>query len=77
MDANEEVRDRCAGRLPKCGASERRLVGAPRSSRHRRNLEVLTTDTDLYSAQLLLVQAQQREAFSIVQLYLALGGGWR
>ena len=40
-------------------------------------LEVLTTDTDLYSAQLLLAQAQQQEAFSIVQPYVALGGGWR
>ena len=40
-------------------------------------LEVLTTDTDLYSAQLLLAQAQQQEAFSIVQLYVALGGGWK
>src|SRR6266478_9120609 len=39
-------------------------------------LEVLTTDTDLYSAQLLFAQAQQQEAFSIVQLYVALGGGW-
>jgi phosphoglycerate dehydrogenase-like enzyme len=26
MDADEEVQDRCSGRLPKCGASERRLV---------------------------------------------------
>ena len=40
-------------------------------------LEVLTTDTDLYSAQLLLAQAQQQEAFSVVQLYVALGGGWK
>ena len=39
-------------------------------------LEVLTTDTDLYSAQLLLAQAQQREAASLVQVYVALGGGW-
>jgi multidrug efflux system outer membrane protein len=39
-------------------------------------LEVLTTDTDLYSAQLLLAQAQQQDAFSIVQLYVALGRGW-
>jgi multidrug efflux system outer membrane protein len=38
---------------------------------------VLTTDTDLYSAQLLLVQAQQQEAASLVQVYAALGGGWR
>jgi multidrug efflux pump subunit AcrB len=40
-------------------------------------LEVLTTDTDLYSAQLLLAQAQQQEAASLVQLYSALGGGWQ
>jgi multidrug efflux system outer membrane protein len=40
-------------------------------------LEVLTTDTDLYSAQLLLAQAQQQEALSLVQLYAVLGGGWR
>ncbi len=40
-------------------------------------LEVLTTDTDLYSAQLLLAQAQQEEAASLVQLYTALGGGWQ
>ncbi|ADV83147.1 efflux transporter outer membrane subunit [Terriglobus saanensis] len=40
-------------------------------------LEVLTTDTDLYSAQLLLAQSQQQEANSLVQLYAALGGGWQ
>jgi len=40
-------------------------------------LEVLTTDTDLYSAQLLLAQAEQQEAASLVQVYAALGGGWR
>jgi multidrug efflux system outer membrane protein len=40
-------------------------------------LEVLTTDTDLYSAQLLLAQAQQQEAASLVGVYVAIGGGWR
>jgi multidrug efflux system outer membrane protein len=40
-------------------------------------LEVLTTDTNLYSAQLLLAQAQQQEAASLVQIYAALGGGWQ
>ncbi len=40
-------------------------------------LEVLTTDTNLYDAQLLLAQAQQREAASLVELYAALGGGWQ
>jgi len=39
-------------------------------------LEVLTTDTNLYSSQLTLEGAQQAEALSLVQLYNALGGGW-
>jgi len=39
-------------------------------------LEVLTTDSDLYSAQLSLVNTQEGEALSLVQLYGALGGGW-
>jgi len=40
-------------------------------------LEVLTTDTDLYDAQLKLTQAQSLQAASLVQLYTALGGGWK
>jgi multidrug efflux system outer membrane protein len=40
-------------------------------------LEVLTTDSNLFAAQLNLVTAQQNEALTIVQLYSALGGGWQ
>ncbi|SNT36284.1 outer membrane protein, multidrug efflux system [Granulicella rosea] len=40
-------------------------------------LEVLTTDSSLFSAQLNLVSAQQGEALTLVQLYSALGGGWQ
>ena len=40
-------------------------------------LEVLTTDSDLYAAQLALIDLQQAEVFSMVQLYGALGGGWQ
>jgi multidrug efflux system outer membrane protein len=40
-------------------------------------LEVLTTDSNLFSAQLNLVTAQQGEALTLVQLYSALGGGWQ
>ncbi|MBB6147165.1 multidrug efflux system outer membrane protein [Silvibacterium bohemicum] len=40
-------------------------------------LEVLTTDSNLYSAQLTLVTAQQEEALTLVQVYSALGGGWQ
>jgi multidrug efflux system outer membrane protein len=39
-------------------------------------LEVLTTDTNLYSSQITLESAQQQEALALVQLYNALGGGW-
>ncbi len=39
-------------------------------------LEVLTTDSNLFSAQLNLVSAREGEALSLVQLYQALGGGW-
>jgi multidrug efflux system outer membrane protein len=40
-------------------------------------LEVLTNDTNYYSAQLNLAVAKEQEAISIVQLYSALGGGWQ
>jgi multidrug efflux system outer membrane protein len=40
-------------------------------------LEVLTTDTNLFTAQLNLAIAKQNEALSLVQLYSALGGGWQ
>jgi multidrug efflux system outer membrane protein len=40
-------------------------------------LEVLTTDTNLFSAQLNLATAEQGEALTLVQLYSALGGGWQ
>jgi multidrug efflux system outer membrane protein len=40
-------------------------------------LEVLTTDSNLFAAQLNLVSAEQGEALSLVQLYGALGGGWQ
>jgi multidrug efflux system outer membrane protein len=39
-------------------------------------LEVLTTNSNLFSAQLDLVSSREGEAQSLVQLYEALGGGW-
>ena len=39
-------------------------------------LEVLTTDSNLFSAQLNLVNSREGEAQSLVQLYQSLGGGW-
>ena len=40
-------------------------------------LEVLTNDTNLFSAELNLAVVQEQEALSLVQLYDALGGGWQ
>jgi multidrug efflux system outer membrane protein len=40
-------------------------------------LEVLTNDTNYYSAQITLAVAREQEAISLVQLYSALGGGWQ
>ena len=40
-------------------------------------LQVLTNDTNYFSAELNLVQAELNERLSLVQLYQALGGGWQ
>jgi multidrug efflux system outer membrane protein len=40
-------------------------------------LEVLTNETNSFSAQLGLAQAQANELITLVQLYQALGGGWQ
>jgi len=40
-------------------------------------LEVLTNETNAFSTELALVQAQVNELLAVVQLYQALGGGWQ
>lgn len=40
-------------------------------------LQVLTSETNYYSAELNLVQAQLNERLALVQLYQSLGGGWQ
>jgi outer membrane protein, multidrug efflux system len=40
-------------------------------------LEVLTNETNSFSAELGLAQAQTNELIALVQLYQALGGGWQ
>jgi multidrug efflux system outer membrane protein len=40
-------------------------------------IEVLTNDTNLFAAEFQLAGAEEPEALSLVQLYGALGGGWR
>jgi multidrug efflux system outer membrane protein len=40
-------------------------------------LEVLTSETNFFSAELGLAQARLNELLALVQLYVALGGGWQ
>ena len=40
-------------------------------------LEVLTNETNSFSAELGVVQARLNELLALVQLYQALGGGWQ
>ena len=40
-------------------------------------LQVLTSETNYFSAELNLVEAQLNERLALVQLYQALGGGWK
>jgi CRP-like cAMP-binding protein len=40
-------------------------------------IEVLTNNTNAFSAELTLAQAQGNELTALVQLYQALGGGWQ
>ena len=40
-------------------------------------LEVLTNETNAFSAELAVVQTRQNELLALVQLYEALGGGWQ
>ncbi len=40
-------------------------------------LEVLTNETNYFSAQLNLARARLGERLSVVQVYNALGGGWQ
>src|ERR1700747_1509999 len=40
-------------------------------------LQVLTSETNFFSAELNLVQAQLNERLALVQLYQSLGGGWQ
>jgi multidrug efflux system outer membrane protein len=40
-------------------------------------LEVLTNETNAFSAELGAVQAQLSELLALVQVYQSLGGGWQ
>ena len=40
------------------------------------DLEVLTSETNYFAAQLSLARARLNERLSLVQVYQALGGGW-
>lgn len=64
-------------KLVEAAADATRLARLRYSGGATSYLEVLTTESDLFSAQLNLVGAQQGEALTLVELYSALGGGWQ
>lgn len=74
-----ETRERRAREAEQVGSASEavRLARVRYSGGNTSYLEVLTTDTDLYNSQLQLAQAQEQEAVSLVDLYIALGGGWK
>jgi multidrug efflux system outer membrane protein len=75
-DTVNEVLDAQAGRVK---AEEQRYALA--NQRYEQGVDsyvvLLTAQRDLYSAQQLLVQAQQARLTNLINLYKALGGGWR
>jgi len=59
-------------------ASEVRNLALTRYNNGRTGyLEVLASDVTLYSEEMSLANSRQQEALSLVQLYSALGGGWK
>jgi multidrug efflux system outer membrane protein len=73
--AYKETRERCEEQtaLVVSATDAVRLAKLRYSGGNASYLEVLTTDTDLYDAQLKLAQTQVQEASSLVQPYAALG----
>ena len=74
-------RKRAANKHVKSAADAVRLARLRYSGGNASYLEVLRTDTDLYSAQLLLVQAQQQEglprSYSCIQHWVEVGSNRR
>ena len=59
------------------GAGRRQLSNSASKPGTTDYLEVLTNETNAFSAELELAQAQGNELMALVQLYQALGGGWQ
>src|SRR5882762_7273975 len=55
----------------------RRLADVRYRGRATSYLEVLDSDTRMFSAELGVTEAELRELLSLVQVYRALGGGWQ
>jgi multidrug efflux system outer membrane protein len=79
LTAYKELQNRCneQARLVSSATEAVHLARLRYAGGNTSYLEVLTTDTDLYNAQVSLAQEQAQEASSLVQLYAALGGGWQ
>jgi len=63
--------------LTNSAADASRLSGLRYKGGATSYLEVLTSETNYFSAELSLAQARSNELLAMVQLYKALGGGWQ
>ncbi len=64
-------------RRPDVRQAEEMMVAAIYKNGGASYLQMLTSETNYFSAELNLVQAQLNERLALVQLYQALGGGWQ
>jgi hypothetical protein len=74
-DKTREYREKQTAQVASA-AEAVRLAEVLYNGRSTGYLQVLISDTTLYSAQLTLATAQQQEALALVTLYNVLGGGW-
>ena len=63
--------------LDRSAADARRLADVRYQGGATSYLEVLDSDTRLFSAELGLAQAELNELLALVQIYRSLGGGWQ
>jgi multidrug efflux system outer membrane protein len=64
-------------RLNQAAADARRLADIRYRGGATSYLEVLDSDTRMFSAELAVTQAELSELLFLVQMYRALGGGWQ
>ena len=73
----ERICRECGSFEIRAATDARRLADIRYRGGATRYLEVLDSDTRMFSAELGVTQAELSELLSLVQIYRALGGGWQ